>query len=98
MVAEYRQLGNGTWSERTQCSGINLAAVIGGTVGGLVFAGFCIIVAVIVLINVNEYRTLKRFEAELEKLRSGENDYKNPLYVKPPQQMETTVMNPMAGK
>lgn len=95
MVAEYRQLGNGTWSERTQCSGINLAAVIGGTVGGLVFAGFCVIIAVIVLINVNEYRALKRFEAELERLKSGEHDYMNPIYKERPQ-METTVMNPMS--
>ena len=60
----YQQLDNGTWTERTQCSSIPLAVIIGSTVGTLFFIGVCLIVTAVVLINLNDYRNFKRYTSD----------------------------------
>ena len=93
---EQQQLDNGTWTERTQCSSIPLAVIIGSTVGGLFFVGICLIVTAVVLVNLNDYYRFKRYEAERAELEGMLNDVINPLYENK-ESSETTFVNPAFG-
>ena len=73
-----------------------LAVIIGSTVGTLFFVGVCLIVTAVVLINVNDYRNFKRYEAMRLQLE-GQLEGLNPLY-ETPGSSETTTVNPAYGR
>ena len=93
---ENQQLDNGTWTERTQCSSIPLAVIIGSTVGSLFFIGICLIVTAVVLVNLKDYYQFKRYEAERAALAAQLEGFINPIYQDKPD-CETTVVNPAYG-
>ena len=81
------------WQYQVRCETFPLLLTIGITVG--IFFAVCIglLVAAVVIINVNDYREYKRFEAE-KRVAIGEMEkHDNPTYHSPVQMNE----NPAHG-
>ena len=54
---------NGTWTPKSNCGGLSLAVIIGSTTGTLIFIGLALLVAVVVIININDLRRWKQYQA-----------------------------------
>merc|ERR1712037_642952 len=80
MVLVVHNLLNDTWTPFTSCTGISMAVVIGSSMGSLFFLGICLLIAAIVIINVNDYRNWKKYQAWRKENEERLGAVTNPLY------------------
>lgn len=70
-----------------------MTTIIGGTVGTLLFLGLILLVAAIVLINVNDLRRWRQYQAWKAENERRLGEHSNPLYMEKGS-TQTTVQNP----
>ncbi len=71
---------NGTWTPRSNCGGLSLAVVIGSSMGTLLFIGLCLLIAAVVIININDLRRWKQYQAWRRENEERLGAVTNPLY------------------
>ena len=84
---------SGTYQALATCYPIPMALVIGSTVGTLLLIGIGLLIAVVVIININDLRRWQRFQAEKQENEMRLAEHSNPLFMEK-QNQSTTVQNP----
>ena len=84
---------NGTWQALTTCSAVPLALILGTTFGTLFLVGIGLLVAAIVIININDLRRWQQYQAWKAENEGRLGEHSNPLY----QEKATTFKNPAFG-
>ncbi len=78
---------SGKFRAQSTCSPDSLAIIMGGTAGTLLLVGLGLIVAAVVVVNLNDLRRWKQYQAWKEENERRLAEHRNPLY-------QDKIMNP----
>lgn len=87
---------SGAYQALATCYPIPMALVISSTVGTLLLIGIGLLVAVVVIVNINDLRRWQRFQAEKLENEMRLAEHSNPLFKDKPDS-STTIQNPAFG-
>lgn len=95
MVLTEHKFLNDTWTPKSNCGGVALAVVFGSSLGTLLFIGLVLLVAAVVIININDLRRWRQYQAWKRENEERLGVATNPLYESKPK--EETFHNPAYG-
>ena len=72
---------------------VPITTIVGGTLGALLFLGIALLIATVVIINLNDLRRWQQYQAWLAENERQLGEHSNPLYEEKGAN-ETTVQNP----
>ena len=84
----------GEWQYKLQCSDIPVMIILLVSIGAFFAIMLALLIAAIVIININDYRRYKQYIKQKEEAETALQDMQSPLFVDPNQ----TTMNPLHGK
>jgi hypothetical protein len=94
VLVVHTQVDNTTWSALACGGGVSLAIVMGTSMGALLLVGLGLLVAAVVIINVNDLRRWKQYQAWKMENEDRLGQVTNPLY----EDKEEIFQNPMYGQ
>ena len=93
-MIQHNGTDHGTWQYQMRCKDVPVAVIIGSTLGAFVAVCLALLVAAIVIINVNDWRQYQNYlkNKEMNLRHLAEN--KNPLFKDPAMQTENPAYRP----
>ena len=86
---------SGLYRALTTCAPDSMLLILGGTAGTLLLVGLGLIVAAVVVVNLNDLRRWQQYQAWLRENEQRLGECDNPLYEsKAEKTAETTIKNP----
>lgn len=89
MLVAFRNV-SGTYQAITSCTAIPMAVIMGSSIGLLLLIGIILLVTAIVIVNINDLRRWKQYQAWKAENERQLGEQANPLY----ESKTTTFQNP----